>query len=188
MVRLTRHDESNLLIFAEGHLPPLSALKALYPGSGRYREDAHWMPSEDSEVVPWILASYAQRIAVHRGFDQQIASLMEAWVIAPPAQSEARLAPWFENMPDDYRVMVYRSPMLNSDPFGAPLSWDHVHERLPLKSRHGPYAALKSIATAFLDEMLETYRGDHSDRVAVMQSLGQPYDHSSGLAYQAEGS
>ncbi len=182
MVRIVIQDASNSLMLSEGHVPAANELAHIFPGVHRYQGDAQHRPSNDEDGRAWIITSYAQRLAKGHGYRLGIDPPLETWLISRSTDAAGELAEWFDGMTDDsYRLMIHRTPCPSPDAWFE-RAWDHVHERLKLRSRQGRYAHLMPAATRVLSELLEAYQGSHEVRLTVLDGIGHPYVYSLGLA------
>lgn len=181
MVRLTLGDKENALILTEGYVPDLSSLTTVYPGRCKYRQDSAFMPSDPEEATAWIITANSQRIALHRGYSDQVVGGMETWLIGPSEDESSSFHEWFKEVTNpSYRIMLHKSPKpRHSLPPGD--AWNQVYQHLGIRHRTGSFAHLARSGKECLQNMLEAYELGPPHVADAMSELNHPVTYSAGL-------
>ncbi len=181
MVRLTLTDGRNVLLLTEGCIPAVKELASIYPGEHRYRRDLSALPTDGDDAVAWILTAYSQRLAAGRGYRGSTDPPMETWLISSPKAPDASLQGWFEGMPEEYRVLVHRTPVIEQPARRPYAAWDHVYDRMPIRHRVTLAETQRDSAMELLGALLPLYRAKHDDRVTFFDGIGHRFTYSAGL-------
>lgn len=183
MACLGVRDDAEYISFSDGAVPAVDVLIRCFPAVGRGRLPLTEMPADEEEQRARLLSFHAAQIAAARGYDCETQPPLETWLVGPPRGPHALFSPWFEGMPDAYRLFIHRCPLPDIHRAARcrryDSCWRRTYERIGLRGRRGQVSqTLISPVREFLQEVLFAYRMDSTLLPGLFGSVGHLYTHS----------
>lgn len=185
MVWVSTSDCEKLLTLTEGYVPPLSALRSVYPERPAYRWATQLQPSNREEALAWIVTAYTQELVPYTEPGLQSYLPIETWMIGPAApNNDGELDAWFDKEPHNtnYRIFIHMQPHYHEGRDLRPIRHaSSAYRKLHIHHRKGPYIKLKRLTEPILRDISNAYRISHEAVASRIADTGHPFYFSRGL-------
>jgi hypothetical protein len=187
MVTIHVKDSEDYVMFTEGYRPEMDDIAEAWPQMPKFLHKSPRDFTSHDAALASTFGSCARRLAYHRryelgGIDNVRNMPLDTVIIGPPACELAMLAAWYEAepRPDEYRLVVHRSPRWHEG-FALPPISSSVHKanrrrgKLKLIHRYNkavPPPALRHCTNAFLQDLLHAYKGGTENVRAFIETSG----------------
>jgi hypothetical protein len=185
MVLITQQDEHEYISLNAARLPSAKELVGKWRSiPGLPLEEA---PSDPHSRQAWAVNSWGNYYAKLQGYDHRFGTPLETWLLRAPEAGKinGRLASWFHDKPDDYRVLIHRgaTTYCEGNKHYAGRAWDGFlrNRRVPIEQELTP--EMRSDAQGLLRDILDLYQPRGMYAHCLFDECGHPYAHSSACPY-----
>ena len=188
MPRISYGDKNQSMVFNAGNVPNTESLIERW-STRRYTQplsidDA---PESKDARLAWILNCYGHHYARNYGFNPSRCPPIDTWVINRAEAVNTVLTPWFEGMPDNYRLMIHRDPAQPTDgsrPHQASGIWSTVYQNLGIQHGRAVSDQMRSDIGELLMSIHQEYFSADGDPGASIERVGHPFGYSNAVPYR----